>query len=242
MRFLNLPIGTTYSFEEINIPDGYSFDKAEVSGTRWIANMVDGQDKGKEETMTNLPSNTGGTKTAIRGTIDYANARYKTTYTNKTLTQHVFIQKTGQDGSTALQGAVFSLYTEKGYNSDPKVVSKTGLTSDKNGKIDLGGLAYGTYYLVETSAPAGYMLLSKPVEITVNGSGVTYNLSDNNLSKSGNGIDHNIHTDTYTLTVTNNAGYELPASGGPGTRLFMILGSILILGAGALLWRKRRLI
>ena len=72
VRFLNLPIGTTYSFEEINIPDGYSFDKAEVSGTRWIANMVNGEDEGKEETMTNLPSNTGGTNTVISGTIDYA--------------------------------------------------------------------------------------------------------------------------------------------------------------------------
>lgn len=37
------------------------------------------------------------------------------------------------------------------------------------------------------------------------------------------------------------ATYNLPATGGPGTRLFTILGSLLILGAGALLWRKRRL-
>ena len=34
----------------------------------------------------------------------------------------------------------------------------------------------------------------------------------------------------------------LPSTGGPGTRLFTILGSILILGAGVLLWRRRRLI
>ena len=37
-------------------------------------------------------------------------------------------------------------------------------------------------------------------------------------------------------------GYELPSTGGPGTRLFTILGCILILGAGVLLWRRRRLI
>ena len=40
--------------------------------------------------------------------------------------------------------------------------------------------------------------------------------------------------------ITNNPGVELPATGGPGTRLFTILGSILILGAGILLWRRRR--
>ena len=36
-------------------------------------------------------------------------------------------------------------------------------------------------------------------------------------------------------------GYELPHTGGPGTRIFTILGSILILGAGALLWRRLRI-
>jgi LPXTG-motif cell wall-anchored protein len=35
-------------------------------------------------------------------------------------------------------------------------------------------------------------------------------------------------------------GYELPSTGGPGTRLFTILGSILILLSGTLLWRRRR--
>ena len=44
------------------------------------------------------------------------------------------------------------------------------------------------------------------------------------------------------ITITNNPGVALPSTGGPGTRLFTILGSILILGAGVLLWRRRRLI
>ena len=42
--------------------------------------------------------------------------------------------------------------------------------------------------------------------------------------------------------INNKAGVALPNTGGPGTRLFTILGSILILGAGVLLWRRRRLI
>ena len=41
---------------------------------------------------------------------------------------------------------------------------------------------------------------------------------------------------------TPESSYELPSTGGPGTRLFSILGSILILGAGVLLWRRRRTI
>ena len=44
------------------------------------------------------------------------------------------------------------------------------------------------------------------------------------------------------FTIRNTPGSALPQTGGPGTRLFTILGSILILGAGALLWKRRRLI
>ena len=143
---------------------------------------------------------------------------------------------------TPLPNAVFSLYTETGYHADPKAASKTGLTSDQTGKIDLGALAYGKYYLAETSAPAGYILLSEPVEIMVAASGVTYNQSGSNLSKSGHGVHYDSAAEAYTLTVTNNAGYELPSTGGPGTRLFTILGSILVLGAGILLWTKRRIV
>ena len=204
VRFLNLPIGTTYSFEEINIPSGYDFVKAEVSGTRWIANMVDGEDRGHTETMTGLPSITSANDTTvISGKITEANARYSTTYTNKTLTQQVKILKTSQDGTTPLPNAVFALYSESGYAAEPKQATKTDLISGEDGKIDLGGLAYGKYYLVEAAAPAGYSMLSAPVEITVAASGVTYTQSDSSLSPSENGITFDETTKTYTLTVTN---------------------------------------
>lgn len=36
--------------------------------------------------------------------------------------------------------------------------------------------------------------------------------------------------------------YELPSTGGPGTRIFTILGSILVMFAGVMLWRRRRYI
>jgi len=180
VRFLNLPVGTTYSFKETSIPEGYSFVKAEVSGTRWIANMVDGTDQGSAQTMSPLPANTSGdnSDTAINGTIDFANARYKTTYTNKTRTQQVIILKTNQDGKTPLPGAEFSLYTKSGYEATPQQTVKTSLTSDANGIIYQGPLAYGTYYLVETKAPDGYNMLTNPVQIVVSSNGITSQQSD----------------------------------------------------------------
>ena len=243
VRFLNLPIGTTYSFEEINIPEGYNFVKAEVSGTRWIANMVDGVDRGSAQDMSSLPANNSGNNnnTVISGTIDFANARYSTTYTNKTLTQKVNILKTSQDGTTALPGAVFSLYTENGYGADPKEAAKTDLTSDGNGGIELGALALGKYYLAETNAPAGYIPLSEPIIITVSATGVTYN-QNNSLSLSNGGVNYDETTKTYTLTVTNNVGIELPSTGGPGTGLIYLLGLMLtgLAGTGLMLKRRRR--
>ncbi|MBQ1302760.1 MAG: LPXTG cell wall anchor domain-containing protein, partial [Firmicutes bacterium] len=50
-------------------------------------------------------------------------------------------------------------------------------------------------------------------------------------------VDEN---NNITLIITNTPGAELPSTGGPGTHLFTIFGSILILGAGILLWRRRK--
>lgn len=50
--------------------------------------------------------------------------------------------------------------------------------------------------------------------------------SNSNASVSGN-----------VLTVKNTPGASLPMTGGPGTRLFTIAGSLLIMAAGAVLAR-----
>ena len=67
---------------------------------------------------------------------------------------------------------------------------------------------------------------------------LVYKQISNSLSTSNGGVSGG-REEGYTLVVTNNAGYELPSTGGPGTRLFTIFGGTLILGAGVLLWRRR---
>ena len=52
---------------------------------------------------------------------------------------------------------------------------------------------------------------------------------------------YDTETDTYTLTVTNNAGYTLPSTGGVGTGHFTLIGGgAMLLAAGALLLGKKR--
>ena len=42
-------------------------------------------------------------------------------------------------------------------------------------------------------------------------------------------------------TIVNNAGQQLPSTGGIGTTIFYIVGAILVLGSGILLVTRRRM-
>jgi len=100
------------------------------------------------------------------------------------------------------------------------------------GQITIEGLPVGDYILTETAAPNGYIILSNKVEFSVSRSGenVTIAVTSGEFAKASDN----------TLTISNIPGEELPNTGGPGTRLFTILGSIMVAGAGILLWRRRR--
>lgn len=102
----------------------------------------------------------------------------------------------------------------------------TVVTTDAQGKANFDGLEDGTYELVEVEAPKGYNLLTSPVDVVIDGADAT-------------------ETDLSPLTVTtpveNNSGSELPSTGGIGTTLFYLIGTILIIGAGVLLVTRRRM-
>ena len=42
------------------------------------------------------------------------------------------------------------------------------------------------------------------------------------------------------ITVENEAGVELPSTGGMGTTIFYALGAVLVIGAGVVLATRRR--
>ena len=99
----------------------------------------------------------------------------------------------------------------------------TVVTTNEQGEATFGGLADGTYYLVEIEAPAGYNPLTEPVEVKVEGS----NTDKTKLS--------------VTAEVANKTGTTLPSTGGMGTTIFYVLGSALVLGAVVLLVTKKRM-
>ncbi|MDM5144846.1 hypothetical protein ICE98_01947 [Lactococcus lactis] len=61
----------------------------------------------------------------------------------------------------ALSGAIFKVVDKAG-----KTI-QTNLTSDKDGKVIVDGLAPGDYSFIETQAPTGYVLNTDPVHFTV---------------------------------------------------------------------------
>ena len=83
------------------------------------------------------------------------------------------------------------------------------------------GLADGTYALVETKAPAGYN-----------------KAEDTNFTVKGG--DYTAANLEQTATVVNNKGPELPSTGGIGTTIFYIVGSVLLLAAAIVLIARRR--
>ena len=160
----------------------------------------------------------------------------------KVYTSKIVIDKyeTGKE-TTKLPNAQFVLYKEetsetgsstvyyKWNETDKKVewvadkAVATVMITNESGEATFGGLADGTYYLVETKAPAGYNQLTEPVEVRVAGSS----------------------TDTTKLSVTakvaNNTGTLLPSTGGMGTTVFYVLGAVLVMGAVVLLVTKKRM-
>ena len=110
------------------------------------------------------------------------------------------------------------------------------LDTDANGHLRVGGLDSGTYFLKETEAPAGYNLMETPVQIDIvptftnGGKNVTVSYSVDSIAQSSN-----------TVGIRNSAGSTLPVTGGIGTTVFYLLGSVMVLGAVILLITRRRM-
>lgn len=168
----------------------------------------------------------------------------------------------GQDNTKKLEGAEFKLHNADNkwaiVDSNSKVTGwadteegGSTLASDANGLFKVIGLDDGTYYLKETKAPTGYNLLSSEITVvitatTTNGQTWTGGQASSALTNLAVTADGTAGTgDTSTgiagITVANNKGSTLPETGGMGTTIFYVLGTILVLGAAIMLITKRRM-
>lgn len=151
-----------------------------------------------------------------------------------------------------LAGAEFTLT-----GTGPNGTGTTTLTatSDADGRMFFNNLEVGTYKLKETKAPAGYIKDDTEHTVVIS---AEYNadgtLKSYSIKIDGNDIatytattdaDKVIETitpgDNNSFPINNKKGTELPSTGGIGTIIFYVLGSILVIGCGVVLVSKRRI-
>ena len=106
----------------------------------------------------------------------------------------------------------------------------TTLTTNDQGKIEIDGLDSDTYYLREIETLPGFNMIGD-VSVTITGATET----------EGEDGNKTLTYSTKTIEVENKSGTELPSTGGMGTTIFYILGSVLVLAAGVLLVTKKRM-
>ena len=149
----------------------------------------------------------------------------------------------------------YSLSTAKTADAaEQYTVSRSGVTAASTGELAFSQLGEGTYKLSETGILAGYNGI-KDIEFTVTctepdaedvitgeekatwsitteAPGVTF-VEEQDADENGLG--------TFTITIQNKKGAELPSTGGIGTTIFYVIGAILVLGAGVVLITRRRM-
>lgn len=161
---------------------------------------------------------------------------------------------TADVNSKRLKDATFILYKVEGEGNNAKKfyyvqdknnktvtwteteADATKFTTDVNGKATFQGIAAGTYYLRETQAPAGYNSLKEDVKVEI-----TATYKENGELESSSATSTNNGQYIQVQSIANKAGAVLPSTGGIGTTIFYVLGSILALGAAVLLIVKKRM-
>jgi len=150
VRFTNLPSGSTYSFRESAMPDGFEFDSIRTSANNG----------GRPGTYT-------GTTTT--GTIDKPNNEYYVTYTNKGIGNTDIVHPTKltlkkvdatSDTGKGLEGAIFTL-------SGGSMTGSQDYTTGSDGTVEIPFDADGTYTLTEKQAPADYVTPSPALSYTI---------------------------------------------------------------------------
>ena len=94
------------------------------------------------------------------------------------------------------------------------------------------------YYLYETKAPAGYNLLSEPVHFKIS---AAYNEDGSNYTDVTVTVGAAAASNTLSANVVNKSGSTLPETGGIGTTIFYVPGSLLVVGAGVVLITRKRM-
>jgi len=170
----------------------------------------------------------------------------------------------GSDTTKTLKGAKFTIdgFEVAAVDGEPGVYRITGAKTGASAEMQVNDDGYlyilgvkGDVTATETVAPAGYNKLAGTFTITkqILGYSIWTKSEDRYFDAKGNLVSES-STETTTTSVSknytdlnpnavkveNNAGTELPSTGGIGTTIFYVLGGLLVVGAAVILVARRK--
>lgn len=147
-----------------------------------------------------------------------------------------------------LAGAAFKLEKVLS-NGEKKLVKEYTIGEDEDDpektRFEFTGLDDGKYILTETVTPEGYNTMD-PITFNITASHDTKSDDPKLTDLNGNAVDGEIKftvnetKGTLTASVVNYMGSELPSTGGMGTTVLYVAGTIMILAAGVFLVMKKK--
>lgn len=215
------------------------------------------KNKGKKFTVTYYAkvNNKAVVEEKNKAELVYGNNPSDTTTTKpsevKTPTYYLNINKYAKNDNKKLAGAKFKLYkdsvdennvikvtgSEGNYVVDPASTTKEFVSVDsitsEGYNLHVNGLAAGTYYLVETEAPAGYNKLTDPIKVEIK-------KSTNEDVNAWTLFNNDKNVDDKIIDVENSTGSILPSTGGMGTIAFTVVAALLVLGVAVGFIRDRK--
>ena len=96
----------------------------------------------------------------------------------------------------------------------------------------------GEYILTETGSPVGYNKINDPITFTIKFDTESKKFQFDGKAPAGVTLESD---GTFKITVENKSGTVLPSTGGIGTTIFYVVGSIMVVAAGVLLITKKRM-
>ncbi len=140
----------------------------------------------------------------------------------------------------------------KNYDSEDGTETPVVVTTNAAGKVKISGLAAGTYYLKETSAPTGYtvndhafkiVITATPDEKTGKLAEWSIKIDDKDVaafSVTNDTVAVKADTKVEGVEIQNTKISSLPSTGGIGTTIFTIGGCAIMILAAALYFASRR--